>query len=82
MNKEKSGEGSLAVNYRINSLMVVIGMLLLISTLVIQYIENIAFHDALYFVVVSLSTVGFGDISPCSVLGKVSIIAFGDSMSN
>jgi Ion channel len=29
------------------------------------------FHDALYFVIVTLMTVGYGDINPTTVLGQI-----------
>ncbi len=35
---------------------------------------NMMFHDALYFVVVTLFTVGYGDIYPDSSPGKIVVI--------
>ena len=36
--------------------------------------ENLSFHISVYFIVVTLSTVGYGDIYPISELGKVFVI--------
>jgi len=52
--------------YLIIFLVVVIG-----STTVISIAEGISFFDALYYAIVTVSTVGYGDISPESVPGKV-----------
>ncbi len=40
------------------------------STLVISISENISIFDALYYCIVTVSTVGYGDISPTTVTGK------------
>ena len=36
--------------------------------------DKIMYHDALYFLMVTVSTVGYGDMSPQTVLGRVAII--------
>ena len=36
--------------------------------------SNLEFHDALYFTIVTVATVGFGDIYPLSVAGKFLVI--------
>lgn len=35
--------------------------------------DPIAFHDAIYLTIVTISTVGYGDMSPVSLLAKVTI---------
>ena len=36
--------------------------------------ERIPFHDALYFVTTTLTTVGFGDVVAVSTLGKAAVL--------
>lgn len=48
--------------------------LILTSSCVIQIVERIPWHDALYLSSTTLTTVGLGDVSPASVLGKMAVI--------
>jgi hypothetical protein len=36
-----------------------------------MFIEDISFFDALYFTIVTISTVGYGDINPATTAGKI-----------
>jgi hypothetical protein len=36
--------------------------------------ELIPFHSAFYFVTTTLTTVGFGDISPQSIVGRITVM--------
>ena len=48
------------------------------SASVIQVVENISFHKSIWFVWSTLTTVGYGDVLPQTVLGKlVSVIMIG-----
>lgn len=38
-------------------------------------VERIPFHDALYFVTTTLTTVGFGDVVAISAIGKFAVLA-------
>jgi voltage-gated potassium channel Kch len=38
--------------------------------------QTIPFHNAIYFTVVTMSTVGYGDITPLSYMGKMYVSAF------
>lgn len=44
---------------------------MLMGTVVFSYLENIDLLDAFYFSIVTVATVGYGDISPRSVGGKI-----------
>jgi voltage-gated potassium channel len=44
---------------------------LLVGTVFYHYVESLIWLDAFYFSVVSLTTVGYGDISPQTSFGKL-----------
>jgi voltage-gated potassium channel len=52
------------------SLLVPLGLILL-GTLVYHFLEGLSFLDALYLTVMTLSTVGYGDIVPHTTAGRV-----------
>lgn len=52
------------------------GLWLLIGTLVYHYIEQWDWLDALYFCVVTLATVGYGDFTPDTPFGKIFTIFY------
>lgn len=41
----------------------------------IQIVEQIPFHKAMYFVATTLTTVGYGDVVPQTVLGRACVLA-------
>lgn len=53
-----------------------VGFLLFIGTIFYNYIEGWNWLDSLYFCVVTLATVGFGDLSPTTELGKAFAIVY------
>lgn len=53
------------------SLGVIVGILLLIGTLFYRQVEGWGWLDSLYFCVITLATVGYGDFSPQTVAGKI-----------
>jgi len=44
---------------------------LIIGTAGFMLLENLSLMDAIYFTIVTISTVGYGDIHPTSVAGKI-----------
>jgi voltage-gated potassium channel Kch len=46
-------------------------LLLLIGTLFYALVEGWTYTDAFYFSVITLSTVGYGDLSPVTTVGKL-----------
>lgn len=61
-------------NYRI--LIMVIAVVLAIGTFVMHGIEHMRYIDAFYFSVVSLTTVGYGDFTPKTDLGKLFVSGY------
>jgi voltage-gated potassium channel len=51
--------------------------LVVLGALVISIAEGIGFADSLYFAVVTALTIGYGDITPKTTLGRVASLAIG-----
>ncbi len=49
----------------------VLGVVLLTGALALMHVEGFSFGDALYFSVVTMSTVGYGDVVPLTGAGRV-----------
>ena len=47
------------------------GSVLLVGTLVYHWLEGWSYLDALYFCVISLATVGYGDLTPTTPIAKI-----------
>lgn len=56
---------------RLRLYLVVFTALLFVGILGFMFIENLSFVDAIYFSVVTMATVGYGDIHPQSAVGKI-----------
>ncbi|NWF94006.1 MAG: two pore domain potassium channel family protein [Syntrophaceae bacterium] len=44
---------------------------LILGTLVFTYLENRSLIDALYYVIVTIATLGYGDVHPVTAAGQV-----------
>lgn len=47
-----------------------------VGTVVYHYVENWPWIDALYFCVVTLTTIGYGDFTPQTTIGKLFTIGY------
>ncbi|MDT2754620.1 potassium channel family protein [Enterococcus pseudoavium] len=56
--------------------MLAVLFILLIGTFFYHNVEGMTYLDALYFSVITLATVGFGDLSPQTAVGKIFTIGY------
>lgn len=57
-------------------LMGLVTALIVVATVFYRVVEQWAWIDALYFAVVTIATVGYGDLVPQTVLGKLFTIVY------
>jgi voltage-gated potassium channel len=60
----------------VKALMLLAGGIVTFSALIYMMLEGWAFLDAVYFCVVTMSTVGYGDFAPKTALGKIYTIFY------
>lgn len=61
---------------RVLALLSLSAMIAASGALVLMRLEGWAFIDALYFCVVSMATVGYGDFAPLTTMGKIFTMAY------
>ena len=64
-----------ATTVRMVGLILSVVVLTVTAASVVQVAETIPFHSAFYFVTTTLTTVGLGDITPQSFMGRVTVMA-------
>jgi voltage-gated potassium channel Kch len=65
-----------ARNPEFRALLILYGIMLALGTTFYARVEGWSVLDAMYFCVVTLATVGFGDLAPRTSLGKVFTIVY------
>ena len=63
--------------WAVRGVLVVLLCLVVLGALVISSAEGICFADSLYFAVVTALTIGYGDITAKTTLGRVASLAIG-----
>eukprot|EP00884_Botryococcus_braunii_P010005 jgi/Botrbrau1/19005/Bobra.0100s0039.1 len=64
-----------AASIRLYQLVASVLSLLFTTSSIVVLVERIPFHEALYFVTTTLTTVGFGDVVAVSPVGKFTVLA-------
>lgn len=59
------------------ALLAATGVILLVGTLFYHNIEKMSFVDSFYFSFVTLATIGYGDLHPVTVIGKLFTVVYG-----
>jgi hypothetical protein len=67
----------IAALYKIQVIILSLSVLLVVNAAVIGYVEKMPFGDALYFTFVTMLTIGYGDIAPVTLIGRVVAILTG-----
>ncbi len=59
------------IRFRLTINLMIFFAVLIFGTMVFTYLENRSFIDAFYYVIVTIATVGYGDVHPTTLAGKV-----------
>ena len=65
------------ISWRVRSVILVLVALIVIGAVVITSVEKMPFGDALYFSFVTGLTIGYGEIVPKTVLGRLVALMIG-----
>lgn len=61
----------LLVDRRSRAVLIYAAITVVIGAIIYHYVEGWRWLDALYFVVITMTTIGYGDLTPQTNLGKV-----------
>ena len=61
---------------RILNVILIFAVLILIGTLVYHQLEGWRYVDSMYFTVISVTTIGYGDFTPATDFGKIFTVFF------
>ncbi|WP_298677651.1 potassium channel family protein [uncultured Lentibacter sp.] len=64
------------MNVSTRSLLLVLGLVITSGTVFFRFAEGWSWIDAYFFTVVTLSTVGYGNLVPATVVGKIGTTVF------
>lgn len=59
------------IRFRLQVLLIVFSVIIIVGTIGFMVFENLSIQDALYFNIVTITTVGYGDIYPSTQAGKI-----------
>ncbi|MCX5915481.1 MAG: ion channel, partial [Deltaproteobacteria bacterium] len=59
------------IRFRLTINLVIFLAVLVVGTIVFMLVENRSLIDAFYYIIVTMSTVGYGDIVPATSVGKI-----------
>ncbi len=65
---------AIKMNFKMKLLLVVMIMIFFLTFLLLVTVEGIGLVDALYFIIITISTVGYGDIVPQYTITKVMLV--------
>ena len=60
-----------SLKFRLQFFVVVLAVIMALGTAGFAYIEGLSFADAMYFSIVTIATVGYGDIAPVTTEGRI-----------
>jgi voltage-gated potassium channel len=63
-----------AISFRFRIYLVILALVLILGMIGLMIIEGYSPLDAFYFIIVTIATVGYGDIHPVSTAGKILVI--------
>jgi hypothetical protein len=63
-----------SISLRLSIYLVILALVLFLGIIGLMIIENFSLLDSFYFIIVTIATVGYGDIHPVSPAGKILVV--------